>query len=109
MSFQTTVLYVAIVIFIVLMLIVGAMMSSAKKNQIFPPQIGECPDYWTKLSPESGGACYNKQSLGKDCQPTVKNFEKSTMKEKCDFAKQCKITWDGITNAENDNGGPKYC
>ena len=24
------------------------------------------------------------------------------MKEKCDFAKQCKITWDGITNAEND-------
>ena len=31
------------------------------------------------------------------------------MKEKCLFAKQCKITWDGITNAENDTGGDKYC
>ena len=109
MSFQTTVLYVAIVIFIILMLIIGVMMSSAKKNQIFPPQVGECPDYWTKLSPEAGGQCYNKQNLGKNCLPVTKDFSKDTMKQKCDFAKQCKITWDGITNAENDTGGDKYC
>ena len=108
MSFQTTVLYVAIVIFILLMLLIAVMMSSAKKNQVFPPQVGECPDYWTKLDKEGGGGCYNKQGLGKGCQQ-ITDFSKKTMKEKCDFAKLCKITWDGITNAENANGGSKYC
>ena len=36
MSFQKTVLTVAIVLFIILMLLIAVMMSSAKKNEKFP-------------------------------------------------------------------------
>ena len=31
------------------------------------------------------------------------------MKEKCNFAKDCSIGWDGITNAEDAEGKPRYC
>ena len=104
MSFQKTVLTVAIVLFIILMLLIAVMMTSAKKNEKFPPQIGACPDYW-QLTAQ--GSCLNTQNLGKNCaSPT--DFSKMSMNQKAEFAKGCSISWDGITNAEDKDGNVKY-
>ena len=104
MSFQNNVLYVAIVVFVILMVFIAVMMNSAQKNQAFPPQIGSCPDYWQKLN---NGTCQNIQGLGKNCASPF-DFRKMTNKQKYAFAKGCNITWDGITNAETTSGALKY-
>ncbi len=105
MSFQTTTLWVAIVIFVVLMCLIAVMMTSAKKAQDFPPQIGQCPDYW-QMTTEG---CVNSHSLGNGTCDSPKDLSKATRVDKCKFAKGCALTWDGITNAEKDDGTPKYC
>jgi len=105
MSFQKTVLTVAIVLFVLMMLLIAVMMSSAKKNEAFPPQVGGCPDYWQKTL---DGKCLNTQNLGKNCA-SPNDFTKMSDIEKCKFAKDCQIAWDGITNAEDKNGRNKYC
>ena len=104
MSFQKTVLTIAIVLFILLMLVISVMMTSAKKNEKFPPQIGQCPDYW-QLTAQ--GNCLNTQNLGKNCKSPM-DFSKMSKNQKFDFAKGCNITWDGITNAEDKSGNVKY-
>jgi CPW-WPC domain-containing protein len=106
MSFQKTVLIVAVVAFLIMMIFIAVMMNSAKKEEIFPPQTGSCPDYW-RLLPGTG-ECQNVQLLGNSCKQT-KNFSAMDQRAKCNFAKDCKITWDGITNAQDKNGFAKYC
>ena len=93
-SFQKTVLWVAIIIFICLMVLIAVMMNSANKTTAFPPQIGACPDYWQKLL---DGTCQNVQGLGNECKSPM-DFSKNVAYEKCKFAIDCGIEWDGITN-----------
>ena len=101
-SFQKTVLWVAIIIFICLMVLIAVMMNSAKSTMAFPPQIGACPDYWQKLL---DGTCQNVQGLGNECGGPI-DFNKPEyqgnegLKKKCKFAKGCGIEWDGITNQD---------
>ena len=106
MTFQKTVLTISIVLFIFMMIVIATMMTSAKQNLVFPPQTGQCPDFWSLGA--SGTKCYNTHNLGNKCaSPT--DFSQMTMKDKCDFAKDCSIGWDGITNAEDKEGKPRYC
>ena len=46
----------------------------AAKNGMakFPPQVGDCPDYWQKDA--STGNCLNVQNLGINC-PSPANFD----------------------------------
>jgi len=106
MSFQTNVLTVSIVLFIFIMIVIATMMVSAKKNLVFPPEIGQCPDFWSLGA--DGVKCYNTNNLGKKCT-SPSDFSKMTMKQKCTFAKDCQIGWDGIKNAFDKEGKPKYC
>ncbi len=105
MSFQTTVLTIAIIIFVILMIIIASMMTSAKSNTQYPPQLGECPDFWQKLP---DGKCLNVQNLGNNCAPNPINFNDMDTKQKYDYAKGCNITWDGITNSETKDGQERY-
>lgn len=100
MSFQNTVLMIAIVIFIIIMCIVAAMLRNATNVQAFPPQVGACPDYWQLLL---DGRCQNVQGLGSNCvSPMDFNQPQFTgnngLNAKCKFAKDCGLEWDGITN-----------
>jgi phosphoglucomutase len=104
MSFQETVLIVALVAFLIMMIFIAVMMNGAKKEEIFPPQVGSCPDYWQKVAT---GECSNTQLLGENCAK-LKDFTKMDNKARYTFAKQCEITWDGITNAMDKNGMHKY-
>ena len=46
MSFQHTVLTIAIVILIICLIILAIMMWNEKGDLVFPPEIGNCPDYF---------------------------------------------------------------
>ena len=90
MSFQNTVLMIAIVIFIIIMCIVAAMLRNATNVQAFPPQVGD-------------GRCQNVQGLGTNCVSPMDfnsgEFSGSKgLTARCKFAKGCNIEWDGITN-----------
>ena len=99
MSFQNTVLFTAIVIFLILMVIIAVMMKNAKSTAAFPPQIGACPDYWTL----DKGICRNLKGLGINA-PVEQNFSSGRYEgpngnvEKCNFAKRYRLEWDGISN-----------
>jgi hypothetical protein len=98
MSFQQTVLIVAVVSFMIIMLFIAVMMTGAKKKEQFPPQIGACPDYWQLME---DGSCNNAKCLGAaECSTPATNLSNKSIKEKCDFAKASEITWDGITNSK---------
>tara|TARA_B110001450_G_scaffold218559_1_gene213080 strand:+ start:151 stop:477 length:327 start_codon:yes stop_codon:yes gene_type:complete len=106
MTFQKTVLTVSIVLFILMMILIATMMTSAKKNMVYPPQTGQCPDFWSLGA--DGIKCYNTHNLGNKCtSPT--DFSKMTLTQRCEFSKGCEIGWDGITNAEGKDGIAKYC
>lgn len=104
MTFQDTVLMVAIIIFVIIMIIIAVMMRNSTTSQAFPPQIGACPDYWQLLL---DGRCQNVQGLGNKSCINVMDFNQPKftgskgLTEKCKFAQGCAIEWDGITNNPN--------
>ena len=100
-KFQKTVAYTALVIFIILMALMALMMAKARENQLFPPEVPPCPDYWEVLG---NNKCNNIQGLGNGQCDGEHSFKAQKYqgykgrKEKCKFAKQCNIEWDGISN-----------
>jgi len=100
MSFQNNVLITAVIILVIMLIIIAILIKQGKDKEIYPPQIGACPDYWQKLQ---DGRCQNVQGLGDSC-PSPMDFSTpqytgSDWREKrCKFAKGCGIEWDGISN-----------
>jgi hypothetical protein len=100
MSFQRNVLTIAIVLFVLLLLFIASMMNNAKKNQAYPPELSACPDYWQVLNT---GECQNVNNLGNGLSKPI-DFSKKTSVERCNWAKEYGIEWDGISNAS-----PRLC
>ena len=109
MNFQKTILTTAIVVLIILLIFIGISMRNSDASSVWPPIIGDCPDYWVDLS-GNGEACFNSHSLGK-CNLPGKGAEKNTKNFNVDpfnssnglcakykWAKTCDVTWDGITS-----------
>ena len=63
MSFQTTVLIVAFVVLIIFLTIIGLSIRSAVQNGEFPPEFGQCPDYWKTSNNSNGLSCTNVKRL----------------------------------------------
>ena len=63
MSFQKTILIIAVVLLIISLIIIGISLIKASKNATWPPNTGVCPDYWVDLS-GNGSQCVNVKSLG---------------------------------------------
>jgi len=108
MTFQKTVLIIAIIALIVILIVIGIALAKASDSTIWPPVIGECPDYWVDLS-GNGEACFNSHSLGKCNLPregvkATMNFDQSPFNgedgacAKFNWANSCQVTWDGITS-----------
>ena len=100
MSFQNTVLITAIIILVILLIVIAILIKQGKDGEVYPPQIGECPDYWQKLQ---DGTCHNVQGLGNSCKSPMDfrsaNYTGTDWRQKrCQFAKGCGVEWDGITN-----------
>tara|TARA_B100000795_G_scaffold268596_3_gene255881 strand:+ start:580 stop:915 length:336 start_codon:yes stop_codon:yes gene_type:complete len=101
MSFNRTVLTVATVIFIILLTVTAIMIKSNYKNDLFPPEIPKCPDFWEA---QDGGGCKwkskNPDTSVADLNPTTNLFLSGDSllkrKEKCTWAKENNVMWDGI-------------
>lgn len=104
MSFQNIVVIVALIILIGLLTWIGYGMYTHQTSAEFPPVSSDCPDYWEAKD----GKCVNVKHLG-NCNNTDSNntvdFNSQHFKgddalcKKADWARRCKVTWNGVTNA----------
>ena len=103
-GFNRTVITIALIILIITLIAFGITIYHSKQKTLWPPETSECPDYWDVVGKNS---CKVNQTLGNtgngSCQ--FQSFEDSKYKgnggrrEKCEWAKQCGIYWDGISNS----------
>lgn len=107
-NFQKIVLTIAIILLIVALVFIGISLGQAKQDEVWPPIVGDCPDYWVDLS-GNGAMCVNTHTLGTCNIPTGDNknpmdFSTSLYSgtegtcNKFKWANGCKVTWDGITS-----------
>ena len=100
MSFQKKIGLVALFVLVVMLSLVAYLLYKTNKNVVFPPTIAQCPDYW-EVTGE--GTCNNIKNLGKGCENPMdfsgsKWQGDSGLRAKYCWARQCGLTWDGVTN-----------
>lgn len=108
MNFQRIVIIIATILLILALTFIGYSLYINKHNMVFPPVTPVCPDYWKAKNNE----CINTLHLG-TCKNTAENntmnfnvphYQGNTANcNKFKWAKDCNISWDGITN------NPKIC
>lgn len=106
MSFQNIVLIIAGILLILTLVIFGISLYNKNKHSAFPPVRSQCPDYW-EFTKDSTGAdiCINTKNLGNPKCNKQMNFQegkwvgKEGTCNKKDWAKNCDLVWDGITNS----------
>jgi hypothetical protein len=107
-GFQKIVLIIMFILLIIVLVLVGITLYKKNTNQVWPPNIGDCPDFWLDMS-GNGSRCVNVKDLG-TCNGSVAKGEHLTMDfsvapyigssgncAKYNWANDCGIAWDGIT------------
>lgn len=108
MSFQYTILKVALFVLVLFLGGIGYKMYQNRLDDVERRIIGSCPDYW-KLTSTTGGktVCENVKNLGKSTCSKTMNFSvqpynlQDGLCRKFKWAKGCDLTWDGVTNDIN--------
>jgi hypothetical protein len=100
-AFQKIVLTVAVVFLLICLIVISILLIRNKKHQLWPPLIGDCPDYWMDMS-GNGAKCVNVKNLGtcgtKEMDFTVSPYSGSGGNcQKYNWAAGCNVSWDGIT------------
>ena len=112
MTFQKTVLVIALVLLIISLVVIGLLIKSATLSAKFPPETGKCPDYLkAQLSADGTLTCSNPQNLGTcgDDFAPVGGSDVGSITANCKKAKNCGLTWDGVTDVQNNETGQPYC
>jgi hypothetical protein len=114
MNFQRIVLTIALILLIISLVAIGLLIKSAMKNTKFPPEVSQCPDYFKTSMINGKLSCANPMNLGKCSSIDLGNSKLqgtsvNAMTAKCNVAKGCGVTWDGVTNVTNHNTGRPYC
>ena len=102
-KFQKGVLLVATCLLILLLAAVAAFAYHSKYGQEYPPVQSQCPDYWTV---NKDNTCTNVKNLGSCTGGGQHNMDFTTeewtgadgLTKKCQWAKNCDLVWDGVTN-----------
>ncbi len=111
MTFQKVVLVIASVLLIISLVIIGLLIKSATLSSKFPPETGKCPDYLKAQLANGKLTCTNPLNLGTcgtDFTP-VGGSDVASITANCKAAKNCGLTWDGITDVQNNETGQPYC
>ena len=108
MNFQKIVLIIAIILLIISLVFIGISLSKSKSNEVWPPLIGDCPDYWVDMDGK-GSKCVNTHDLG-TCVPDLTKEEHLSVDfsvnpyigvdgacSKYKWAQKCGVSWDGIS------------
>jgi len=105
-DFKKQVIGTAIGLLIFAILVIGILLYGGNKKDSWPPVVSECPDYWIDKVDINGDSkkCFNIHNLGKsNCDKTM-DFSRDSWSgstgdcRKYKWSKNCKVTWDGITN-----------
>jgi hypothetical protein len=114
-KFNKTVLMVASILLILGLIIIGIIIVRSLGEEVFPPVVTDCPDYWSvTYNAANEVICKNNQINSGYAKDTCRNYptsrfsvngtsEADKLCEKSKWAKDCNIHWDGITN------NPKAC
>lgn len=98
-GFQKTVLTIAIVILILSLIVLGVLIYNSRNSDAFPPEVGNCPDYFELKENNGKEMCFNVHGLGSGDSANCTWFEPTMdIKAQKEFAKACGLTWDGVTN-----------
>ncbi len=108
MSFKYMIFLTTIIIFFITLFFLWYILTSRNQLQ-WPPIIANCPDYWEDQNGD-GSKCVNKHKMGicAMSSPNTIDFNKipyNSSNGKCakyTWAKNCKVTWDGVTT-QNKN------
>jgi hypothetical protein len=100
MSFQTTVLWVAIFVFLAVLIFIGYNIYSSQYNTVnWPPFVSDCPDYWTSDGTKCNSGSYNLCSGTTSF--TITDYP--NLCDKFDFSKKSKcganVNWSGVSNS----------
>jgi hypothetical protein len=104
MSFQVTVLWVAVFIFLAVLGFIGYNIYSSQYNTVnWPPFVSDCPDYWssdgTTCTSGTFNLCSGTNSFAiKDYPNLCDKFEFPT-KKKCG----AQFNWSGVSNSLSCN------
>ncbi len=108
MNFYKFICILALVVLIVCLACIGVAMNSTSNTSIFPPNVSNCPDFYTMDNSTNCTSTYtNTSSSDSDCKQ--KSFDSdpytnpgmgptSGMCAKQKWATECGVNWDGITN-----------
>jgi len=111
-GFSKTVLIIASVLLIISLCIIGLLIKSATMSAKFPPEIGKCPDYLKANLEGTNLSCKNPLNLGScgnsSFQP-VAGTNVTSIIANCKKARNCGLSWDGVTNVKNHKTGQPYC
>jgi len=108
LTFQTTVLIIAIAILIFSLVVIGFMLKRSYKAQKWPPNLGSCPDYWDV----SGNMCIPNSSSINTGNTGTTSFDYTDTKYQgnCklyDWASKNNVIWDGINSGNGEK--PAKC
>jgi hypothetical protein len=110
MDFYKSILIVAALSLIIILSIFGVILSNMSKKQIYPANISTCPDYYSLVSGSciTNGVIFNSKDLNcqkndfKDYKYTPQGKDiNSGLCAKKQWAINCGVSWDGITNNSN--------
>ena len=115
MTFQKTVVIIAIIVLLICLVAIGIALAYSKVNS-YPDNPPTCPDYWTVDDSDPDKIrCMNVQNLGKCPAPAGSSYLTLDVGSapytgsrgncaKYTWATNCEIAWDGITY-----GAPNPC
>lgn len=139
-DFQNRIVNILGILLIICLVIFFIMIFNINREQKFPPVIGQCPDYWlsskyfnnkenldliddvlikNELEKDEGdkSKCVNVKNIGNPNCSKIMDFNEvpynttNGLCAKYKWAKDCDLTWDGITNNKsicNKNNKMKY-
>ena len=105
MNFYKFISLLAIVVLIICLAFVATALQTSSSEKLFPPHISECPDFYVK---NANGECVAQFDVsGTSCK--INDFSDSEFNnpgmglhsgicKKKNWAKDCGVNWDGITN-----------
>lgn len=110
LNFKVISLIIAVILLIVFLVLTYNSLNTTIDDKKWPPNVYNCPDYWTQDLTQDDIVCNNDKNLGLDTCPTNVNMDtyiyNSEILAKSDCAKaqwarSCNLTWDGITNKDD--------
>jgi len=109
-TFNRSILIIATIILIASLVVLGLFISKTMFEEAYPPIVSDCPDYWDVSNNSDSINCINNIDINagrgtskcRSIPASEFNSNGNSIDEvlctKFNWAKECGIVWDGVTN-----------